>query len=117
MNKEKFERDMAVFSFRQHQDFVTWYKALDRLGYTVDDVENYIEMHRTDLKTDDIRRNPPIPCPECDAPMIILPVNDSSSTRTGDDAKSVMMCQNKDCMYTDYSIKSVGGWIKELSKK
>lgn len=118
MNYDLFEQNMAVFSFRQHQDFLTYFETLNQFGYSIRDVQNYIEKKRSELKAaNESKSSPAIKCLDCGSRILILPVNDKPSTQTGDDSKSVMMCQNRQCMYTKYSVKTVGEWIKELSKK
>ena len=47
------------------------------------------------------------PCPTCQAPMRLLPVNFSPATLTGEDSKSVWLCPNKACMHTECSTKTV----------
>lgn len=113
MNKDKFEKDMAVFSFKQHQDFLTYTGMLNEFGYSIDDVQNYIETKKSemDLSSGPERHNF-IKCPDCGFRMMLLPVNDSPSTRTGDDSRSVLICHNKECMYTEYSKKTVGEIIQ-----
>jgi len=108
---------MAAFSFRQHQDFLTYFRRLNQLGHTMDDVEAYVESQRNALNETPGRPGPQIKCPECNAPMMLLPVNDKPSTRTGDDSKTVMICSKKACMHTEYSTKTVREIIKELSQK
>lgn len=44
-------------------------------------------------------------CPECGAPLQLLPVNDSPATQTGDDSKSVWLCRK--CFYEKFSDKTV----------
>lgn len=115
MNKEKFEKDMAAFSLKQHQDFLTYLKTLKRFGYSFADAENYIEAKKSNMNVNtEPGRSILIKCPECGSRAAILPVNDKPSTRTGDASKSVMMCHNHQCMYTEYSDKTVGERIKDL---
>jgi hypothetical protein len=118
MDKEKFQTDMAAFSFKHHQDFLTYFKMLEKFGYTIGDIENYIELKKSEFGANiESQRNAFAKCPDCGSRILILSVNDTASTLIGDDSKSVLMCQNQECMYTEYSNKSTSEWLKELSKK
>ena len=46
-------------------------------------------------------------CPKCPALMLPLLVNDKPETQTGDDSKSVWLCQNKKCMHTIYNSQTI----------
>lgn len=118
MDKEKFEKDMAVFSLRQIQDFLTFYKTLVRFEYSINDIENYLEHKKEELTAkEEPKRIPGLKCPDCGSRVQMLPVNDKPSTQTGDDSKTALICINRECMHTDYSTKSVSELLKELSKK
>ena len=43
MDKEKFEKDMAAFSFKQHQDALTYLSHLKITGWTVDDAKQWVK--------------------------------------------------------------------------
>lgn len=116
MNTEKFEKDMAAFSFGQHQDFLTYLKRLGQFGYSIDDVENYVNDRKSRVKTS-FKPGPQIKCPECGAPMMVLPVNDKPSTKTGDNSRSVLICNNKGCMHTVYSEKTAKDMVNEIRRK
>jgi hypothetical protein len=42
-------------------------------------------------------------CPECNKPMVVVPVNVSRCTRINGDYGSAWMCKNKECMNTIYN--------------
>jgi len=96
MNKEKIERfkkDMEVFSFRQHQDVITYLIHLNAKGWTVEDAQAWVkkEIAKSDEKPEfSILIKP---CPECQTSLQILSVNHSPATQTGDPSdKSVWIC-------------------------
>ena len=104
MDTEKFEKDMAVFSFKQHQDVLTYLSHLKATGWTIEDAKVYVEDKKKRLATQSKGTPPKIfPCPDCKSPMQLLPVNDSKATKTNDNSKSVWLCSNKECMNTIYN--------------
>lgn len=125
LNKEKFKKDMAAFSFKQHQDVLTYLAHLKAKGWTIDDAREWIKREREKRvklsmasKKQQKKALAALPkCPECESPLQILPVNTGPGDRTGDDSKSMKLCMNKECMHTQYSTKTVQEQIKELSKK
>jgi len=116
INTDKFEKDMAAFSFKQHQDFLTYFDRLNQLGYSINDVENYVNERKSRVKTA-FKPGPQIKCPECGAPMMVLPVNDKPSTQTRDNSRSVLICRNKECMHTVYSEKTAKDMVSEIRRK
>ena len=112
---KKFEKDMAAFSFGQHQDVLTYLKQLEVSGWTIEDAKQWIENKR--------KQTPRIPvraagfrCPDCQSPMQLFPVNVSPATQTNDDSKSVWLCTNKKCMNTIYNTESVEEILKNKGK-
>jgi len=113
---EKFEKDMEVFDFRMHQEVLTYFNHLKSKGWTINDVRNWVKGRKR--QTLDKAGTPVIfKCPECKAPMMLLPVNTDISNQTGDASKSVLICNNSACMHTIYSRESVGEIIKNMLKK
>jgi len=102
IDKEKFEKDLAVFSFRQHQDFLTYLIVLEKNGWTIEDAKVWIkDKQESDEK---IRESIIKTCPVCGTSMILLSVNTSASNITGDpDDVSVWLCRNNKCMETIYN--------------
>ena len=117
-NKEKFEKDMAVFSFKQHQEVLTYLKHLKTTEWTLEDVKQWVEQKKKSNK--EARKkiedfiNHLRKCPGCKNPMQILPVNIDKGTQTGDNSKSVWICRN--CLYTEYSTKTFEEQLKEKNK-
>ena len=108
MNIEKFEKDMQVFSFSQHQDFLTYHKLLLSHEWTIDDARKWVEFKKKQLN--EVQAGMKFiknPCPECKAFMQLLPVNTSPGTMTGDDSQSVWLCRNKGCMHTIYNKETI----------
>lgn len=111
MNSEKFEKDMAAFSFGQHQDVLTYLNRLQASGWTVEDAGKWIESKRKELTRMPVRAAV-FKCPACKSVMRLLGVNISPATQTNDDSKSVWVCTNKKCMNTIYNKKSVEEILK-----
>jgi len=111
MNIERFEKDMAAFSFGQHQDVLTYLTHLKAKGWTIEDAREWIAGKKKDLVSQQreaegyIRLS--LICPLCSNQMRLLPVNISKETLTNDDSKSVWLCPNKACMNTIYNKKSI----------
>jgi len=115
MNKEKFKKDMEVFSFKQHQDVLTYLNHLEASGWTVEDAKEWIEMEKKKL-ADNSQGTPYLvfSCPICSKHMNLLPVNVNEATKTNDGSKSVWICSNKDCMHTIYNIESIDEIIRNI---
>jgi hypothetical protein len=106
MNKKKFEKDMAAFSFGQHQDVLTYLNQLEASGWTIEDAREWIQSKREELARRPIRAAV-FKCPDCQSPMQLLGLNISPATQTGDDSQSVWLCTNRKCMNTIYNTESV----------
>jgi hypothetical protein len=115
MDKAKFEKDMAAFSFGQHQDVLTYLKQLEISGWTVEDARAWVASRRKEL-TSMPSRPLVFKCPDCKAPMQLLGVNVSPATQTNDSSKSVWFCTNKKCMNTIYNTESVEEILKKAGK-
>jgi len=118
MDMQKFEKDMAAFGFGQHQDALTYYHQLEAAGWTIEDAKGWVDSKRKELERSNIRAlAATLSCPDCNAPMQLLPVNISPATRTNDESKSVWLCSNKKCMNAIYNKKSVEETLKKMAKK
>jgi len=116
MDTEKFEKDMAVFSFKQHQDVLTYLSHLKASDWTIEDAKEWVEGEKKRLS--EKSKGTPyqiFPCPTCEKPMQLLPVNINEQTKTGDDSKSVWICSNKDCMNTIYNKESINEIIRNIT--
>jgi len=114
--ENNFEKDMEVFGFGQHQDFLTYGKRLEEFGYTLIDVENYVknymkakEREIAEVEGKVIKKL----CPVCNFFMRLLPLNFNPATLTGDDSQSVWFCTNQACMNTIYNKESVTEIIRK----
>lgn len=116
VNIKKFEENMAVFSFKQHQDFMTYLSHLETNGWTIEDAKKYIEEKKRKLDEDRrqtirnqrIYESKMLKCPKCSTVMFLRPVNTDNKTQTGDPKdKSVWMCPNEKCLHTIYNEKAV----------
>lgn len=122
---EKFEKDMAVFSWKQHQEFITYFRHLVKMGWTLNDAEQYVADELKRYKDEANKHNTEIvkqqkfakKCPDCGTPMQLSPVNTCPGCMTGDDSQSVWLCTNKVCMSAVYNTKSVGEIIKQQNKR
>ena len=112
---EKFKKDMAAFSFGQHQDVLTYLKRLEVCGWTIDDTKKWVEARQKELKRTAVRKII-FTCPDCQSAMRLLRVNVDPATRTDDDSKSVWLCTNKECMNTIYNKKSVEEILKTADR-
>lgn len=111
---EEFEQDLAAYSFGFQQDAVQYLKTLKQLGYGLDDLHDYVKAKQIILgKLQAEKGELSQQCPECPALMLLLPINDKPETQTGDNSKSVWLCQNKKCMNTIYNTQT----LEELSSK
>jgi hypothetical protein len=115
MNRAKFEKDMAAFSFGQHQDVLTYLHQLEISGWTIEDARKWINEKRKKMSSKPFRAIV-FKCPDCRSPMQLLEVNTGPATRTNDNSKSVWLCTNKKCMNTIYNKKSVNEILKNHGK-
>jgi hypothetical protein len=103
-----FEKDMASFSFKQHQDVLTYLARLETMGWTIEDAKLWVEEKRKELfqptERDKVLSQK---CPLCSAPMRLLPINITPATLTGENSKSVWLCPRGTCMNTIYNKESV----------
>jgi len=107
MNKEKFEKDMAVFSFRQHQDVLTYFSHLEVKGWTIKNARMWVEEKKKQLTQGKATVAAIKKCPLCQASMSLLPLNFNRATVTGEDSQSVWLCSNQECMNTIYNKETV----------
>ena len=111
MDIEKFEKDMAVFSFNQHQDVLTYLARLEATDWTVEDAKRWVEGEKKRLVSQEEKGREwtklSFECPLCSAPMRLLPINFTPATLTGEDSKSVWLCSKASCMNTIYNKESI----------
>ena len=104
MNTKKFEKDMAVFSFSQHQDVLAYLSQLQLTGWTIEDAKIWIEEQQKKLIEHQKNYDAQPKCPDCQQVLRSFPVNTEPGNQTGDlTDKSVSLCGNPDCMYTIYN--------------
>ncbi|MHC4213210.1 MAG: hypothetical protein ACYSWP_07565 [Planctomycetota bacterium] len=109
---DEFKENMRVFSFNQHQEFLTYSKELEKHGYSLNDVEKYVNEERRKIEIS-IANDPRMKyavkqCPVCQAHMRLLAVNYSPGTMTGDlTDKSVWICSNPNCLHSIYNKETV----------
>ena len=105
MDIEKFEKDMAVFSDKQHQESQTYLHHLKLCGWVIEDAVEWLRLkrekakHLTRVKPEIYTRI----CNACNSVMHLKIVNNSPRNQTGDPADTfVWFCSNKSCMHTIY---------------
>lgn len=121
MDSEKFEKDMAVFSPKEHRLVDTYLTHLFAKGWTLKNAKEWVVEHKKSLlvqqremaKVTKQMLKIALKCSLCQTPMQLLQVNVSPGTQTGDGSKSVWLCSNKNCMNTIYNKESV----KEIIRK
>ena len=122
MNEEEvreFEKATQAYGFGFQQNVMQYLKLLEQKGYTIADAERYIPAKRKLIDKEaeafaEIQKLMERKCPECSGLMLLLPVNITPETQTGDpDDKSVWLCQNDKCMDTIYNKET----IEEIIKK
>ena len=106
--------DKDPFNRKAWKEFLNQLSFLAEHGLSANDVKAKLdqvlaEEHKRQAKMDEGMAKWP-KCPECEAPIQLLSLNDSTSTQTGDDSKSVWLCRN--CHYEKFSDKTVN---EELS--
>lgn len=52
-------------------------------------------------------------CPHCGTALRISAVNVSRCTRVGGGWRSIGVCQNDQCLYSELSLKSVTAWSRQ----
>jgi len=104
MDFEKFEKDMAVFSDKQHHESQNYLQHLKLCGWTIEDAVEWLKVKRekTKVAQSEAEIYKRI-CDECKSIMYLQVVNTSSRDQTGDPADTfVWFCSNKACMNTIY---------------
>lgn len=113
-----FEKALQAYTFSFHQNIVQYLETLKQKGYTLDDVKDFVFAKRKLIEKDieaftKKQKLMEQECPECSGLMLLLPVNDTPGTQTGEPGdKSVWLCQNNRCMETIYNEKTMGEIIK-----
>lgn len=104
MNIENFEKDMAVFSNKQHHEAQNYIQHLKLCGWTIEDATAWLKAKRETerLSNAEAEIYKKI-CNECNSIMYLQPVNTSAGDQTGDPTDTfVWLCSNKDCADTIY---------------
>jgi len=113
---EKIRLKIAWLSINEIQKFVTISEGLTRKGVTLDDLLLILEDERKKFEATEIKCLPSLArCPDCNTPLQIRAVNTGPGDVTGDPSdKTVRLCPNKGCLYTEYSPKTIAEWQKEI---
>jgi len=112
MNKEKFEKKMAAFSWKQHQEFLSYHQTLLANDLTFEDAQEWVTTvlrEQEEAIKEDYAKKLKFArkCPVCQSPMSLFPVNYSNCSQTGDDSKSVWTCLEQTCLEQIYNKKSI----------
>jgi hypothetical protein len=115
------------FSLKSWGEFLNQIAFLENNGLTVDDVRKAIvtveRQQKESVKQAEKTVQAMPKCPECGFPLQLLPVNDSPSTQTGDDSKSMWLCRRggchaeRKCFYQEFSNKTVDEQLKQLNRR
>ena len=110
---KNFEKDMDVFSYHQHQEFITYMKVLSRKGYTVDDVRKYIEKKAFERLPPDILESDALgialpDCPECHGVMVIRILGACKTVNSKE--RTILLCTK--CKYHCLSEKTIKEWLE-----
>ena len=105
---KNFEDNMNAFVFSEHQAFVTYLLTLEQKGLSIEDAKSYVKEKAERMA----KRTGQLPEPiikdcDCGAKMLLLSVNTTTANQTGDDSKSVWVCQNRSCLQTIYNKETV----------
>lgn len=117
----KFEMVTAAFDTGFQQDILSYIITIENQGFTYDDIKDYHKykiQERKGFVQRELNRlkegGEAIKCSEseCNGVMLLVSVNTEPGNQTGDDSKSVWMCQNTECMHTIYNKETVQEIIK-----
>jgi len=119
MDRSKLIRMKLEFlDINEIQKFVTVYRELEKRGINIEHLETVLEEERQNfIRTEGTNLPAVALCPDCKQPLRILPVNTDNRTQTGDpNDRSVRVCSNPQCLYTDYSQMTVKQWQQKIVK-
>jgi len=107
---------LKAYGFGRLQELVGLKREIEGAGFTLEDVDTYVEAKRKALamrqKISGLRQRR---CPECGKIMMLMPVNTGPGDQTGDESKSVWMCNG--CLSAEYSDVPVKEILQDLAKK
>jgi len=120
MNIADFEEKMIAFSFRQHQDFMTYLSALERKGYTLADAKQYIAEKRRQLAEleEAAKEHAQLfpKCPECGKALLVLrPVRTKQGPANIFGWRSCLECPV--CAYEQYKKQTPEQVVLDLSRR
>lgn len=101
------------------QSYVTIHKELERKSIGFETLLEFLEEEKKNFEATEIKQLPTgALCPDCKTPLSVQLVNTNKRDQTGDLAdKTVRICPNKNCLYTEYSPKTIQEWQQEIVKK
>jgi len=118
---EKLDIDLAVFRFDLAQDLFSLLTHIENMKITTDEFKEWVLYRQEQIKISSKKRfEPPkgfvkFICPECNLPLVILPVNTRNCDQVGGKYKTQVLCRNwLNCGYEEYSTKSLEEWEHEL---
>lgn len=105
---EKFEQIFAAFPFALIQDFVTFSTHMKKHNVTMDQIKEYV-LDRVIAQEEGLKRmrfsGPQVMqrqgprCPECKAPLMLEPINNTPARMVDDHSRSWWVCPNLHCEY------------------
>ncbi len=113
MVKKKVLKYAEAFSRESITAIITLHYWLEKNGYTIDDLEDYLEQVRVQKERADAWREK-LKCPECNAVMKLYRVNHHPAAMVGGSWRSQVICPS--CGYEDLSQRTVESRIEEIER-
>ena len=111
--------EVDPFNFKSWKEFLNQYAFMVEQGLSLNDIKEAIKIKEKEDRTNDLAAlsvsSSGKHCPECDSFLQLLPVNDSPSTQTNDNSKSMWLCRN--CHYEIFSNNDIKEELEQLSKE
>jgi len=110
---------LSFLTPQEIQNYVTIHRELKRKNISFEDLLLFLEEEKRKFNLIEMKQLPSIAlCPDCKTLLSIQPVNTNRGNQTGDlTDKTVRICPNKNCLYTEYSSKTIEEWQQEIIRK
>lgn len=117
MDIANFEEKMQAYTIKQHRGFLTYFATLSQKGFTIENLREYVEFKRAELKElEQLRQREledVIPkCPKCGLALILRPISTPKGRANVFGYRSCFECL--DCAYERYSTKRLADVIMDL---
>lgn len=115
---DDFFKESSLYSFGQHQDFLTYFRALSSAGLSFPDIEAHVSSTLLRYKEQESKislSSKLFPsCPVCGTALLFSQVNNLPGNQVGDIFKSMAFCPH--CFYDIYSTDTVEGFLNEFKR-